>query len=142
MEPSCLSFLKSLEVILGGIEVERDCKMEEYNDSENDAYNAYDAYDIIIGERQAFKEPQHQLRMLRHLEKVDKTDRNQLMKMKVFKPISRNAAKRLRIRQNAKDNKERQNCRSHSETNRNSGIPSQKEKNRSVKTDNNAKSCA
>lgn len=55
-------------------------------------------YDAIAGEKQAYKGPQHYLQIIRHMKKEDETDRNQLVKMKVFKSTNRNAGKRLKVR--------------------------------------------
>lgn len=74
--------------------------MEEYNDVENDAFDAFDAYnDAIAGtaEGQEYEGTHHSLQMVRHVEEEEEADRNQLVNMGVFKPTSGNATKRLRI---------------------------------------------
>lgn len=76
--------------------------MEEYNDVENDAFDAFDAYnDVIAGtaEGQEYEGAHPSLQMVRHVEEEKEADRNQLVNMGVFKPTSGNATKRLMIRQ-------------------------------------------
>lgn len=84
--------------------------MEGYNEVENDARDAYN--DAIAGtaKGQEHEVPRHNLQMVRHVEEEEDTERSQLIDMGVFKPTSRNATKRLRMRQeNAWDNQDRQN---------------------------------
>ncbi len=73
--------------------------MEVYNEVENDAPDAYDAYDAPAGTTKGH----HDLQMVRHVEEEEEADRNQLIDMGVFKPTSGNAAKRLRMRQETRE---------------------------------------
>jgi len=76
--------------------------MEGYNEVENNANDACDAYnDATAGTAKGreHEEPHHNLQMVRHIEEEEDADRSHLIDMGVFKPTSGNATKRLRMRQ-------------------------------------------
>ncbi len=67
--------------------------MEVYNEVENDAPDA----------PAGTTKGHHGLQMVRHVEEEEEADRNQLIDMGVFKPTSGNAAKRLRMRHETRE---------------------------------------
>ena len=74
-------------------------EMEVYSEVENDAGDAY-PYDATAGTAgDEHEEPHHNMQMVRHIEEEEDADRSDLINMGVFKPTSRNATKRLRMRQ-------------------------------------------
>ena len=77
--------------------------MEGYNDVENDAFDAYNNATTGTAGGQEHEEPCHNLEMVCHVEEEKKTDKNQLVNMRVFKPISGNATKRLKMRQETRE---------------------------------------
>ena len=52
VELHSISFLESLKVISRSAQVQRSCTMEEYEDIENDAFNACDATAATAGEQE------------------------------------------------------------------------------------------
>ena len=99
MESSLILFQVNLEVISDSAEADRWCKMEGYNDVENDAGDAYPHYATAGTAGQEHEEPQYNMQMVRHIEEEENADRSELIDMGVFKPTSGNATKRLRMRQ-------------------------------------------
>lgn len=70
--------------------------MEVHNEVENDTPNARDA-------PTGTSKGHHNLQIVRHVEEEEEADRNELIDMGVFKPTSGNAAKRLRMRQETRE---------------------------------------
>ena len=71
--------------------------MEMYSELENDSD---DVYPGDVNAETAWEEherPYYNMQMVRHMEEKEDADRNDLIKMGVFKPTSGNATKRLRI---------------------------------------------
>ncbi len=65
--------------------------MEGYNEVENNANDACDAYnDATAGttKRREHEEPHRNLQMVRHIEEEEDEDRSHLIDMGVFKPSS------------------------------------------------------
>lgn len=99
MESSLILFQLNSEVISDSAEADRWCKMEGYNDVENDAGDAY-PHDASVGTAgQELEEPQYNMQIVHHIEEEENVDRNKLIDMGVFKPTSGNTTKRLRMRQ-------------------------------------------
>ena len=69
--------------------------MEGYNEVENDAGDAY-PYDITIAGTE-YDKPDHNMQKVCHKEEEEDVYRGKLIKMGVFKPISGNATKWLRM---------------------------------------------
>lgn len=66
----------------------------------NHATNAYNTYnDVTAGttKRREYEESHHNLQMVHHIEEKEIADRSYLIDMRVFKPMSENAMKRLRM---------------------------------------------
>lgn len=71
--------------------------MKVYNKVENDAGNAY-LYDATAGTAgHKHDEPDHNMQMICYIEEKNNTDRDNLIDMEVFNPISGNAIKWLRM---------------------------------------------
>lgn len=56
-----------------------------------DTYNTFDTYNMRAGTTKRH----YNLQMVYHVEKEEKVDKNQLIDIGVFKPMSRNATKHL-----------------------------------------------
>ena len=78
--------------------------MEVYNEVDNDAGDAYphDAIAAGIAEYE-HEEPGYNMQMVCHIEEEEDADRSDLIDMGVFKLTSRNATKRLRVRQETRE---------------------------------------
>lgn len=65
---------------------------------ENDVGNAY-PHDTTIARRMGHKheKPGYNMQIVCHMEKEEDADRHDLIDMRVFKPTSANATKRLRV---------------------------------------------
>ena len=77
--------------------------MEVYNEVENDANDAGDAYPHDATAGREHDEPGHNMQMVRHIEEEENADRSDLIDMGVFKPTTGNATKRLRMRQETRE---------------------------------------
>ena len=71
--------------------------MEVYSEFENDAGDAYPYNTTVETAGYEREEPGYNMQMIRHIEEEDDADRSDLIHMGVFKPISGNATKRLRV---------------------------------------------
>lgn len=65
---------------------------------ENDACNAYNDATAGTAKRREHEEQCHNMQMVCHVEEEKDADRSQLIDLGGFKPTSRNATKRLRMR--------------------------------------------
>lgn len=72
-------------------------KIEVYNKVENNTSDIY-LYNITAAETKSVK-PDHNMRMICHKKEEKNADREKLIKVRIFKYISRNVIKQLRLSQ-------------------------------------------
>ena len=67
MESSLILFQVNSEVILASAEADKLCKIEEYNNVENDVDNAYLHNATIRTEEQEHEKPKYKIQMVHHI---------------------------------------------------------------------------
>lgn len=77
--------------------------MEGYSEVENDALDMYNDENAGTATRQQHEETQCKLQMVCHMDEEENADRNHLVDLGIFKPMSGNPTKRLRMRQEIRE---------------------------------------